>query len=440
MRYLILLTIIFFSLSIQAALTVTMNGTTICQGTTITLSPTITGGVGPYSYEWTGGNITGNTGATEQDNPTGTTSYKVVVTDGSNGDKDSATVIITVNSLPVINAGNDDAICPGENTMISSTGGTSYQWSPSAGLSNTNIANPVASPTITTIYTVTGTDANGCVSTDDVTITVNTLPIANDQTPPVICEGAFVDLTVHESAINGGGVTYAWFSDAGLTTPIATPTSVIVNNGKVFYVNVTDAVTGCAEIAMVTYTTNPLPNITATDVAVCKDNPVTISANSSGATGYVWSSLDGGLINSGGATATPEVQTDQPGATSNIVRRYEVTVTDANGCTNKDTVHVTFDADCINVGIKDQEKSNSIKIVPNPSNGNFILEIESSKIETMQFSIYDVTGKVVLKKEMTTVVGKQEHKIDLTSFSAKGLYFLNIKATEGNYTKKIIVN
>ena len=48
-----------------------------------------------------------------------------------------------------------------------------YQWSPSTGLSDPNIQNPVASPTVTTTYTVTGTDANFNNYSDDVTITVN---------------------------------------------------------------------------------------------------------------------------------------------------------------------------------------------------------------------------------------------------------------------------
>jgi len=136
MKYFLLSLIVICSLSLKAALTVTLTDVVICNGASVTLSPTITGGVGPYSYEWTGGNITGSTRATETDNPTGTTEYKVVVTDDGNGDKDSAIAAILTNPLPTITTSNDDTICPGESTTIHASGGGNYQWSPSTGLDN----------------------------------------------------------------------------------------------------------------------------------------------------------------------------------------------------------------------------------------------------------------------------------------------------------------
>ena len=78
--------------------------------------------------------------------------------------------------MPTANAGSNVAICEGNNTILNASGGTSYNWSPATGLSATNISNPTASPTSTTTYTVTVTDANGCTNTDDVIITVNPLP------------------------------------------------------------------------------------------------------------------------------------------------------------------------------------------------------------------------------------------------------------------------
>jgi phosphatidylethanolamine-binding protein (PEBP) family uncharacterized protein len=73
------------------------------------------------------------------------------------------------------NAGNDVAICKGSSTTLNGSGGGTYSWSPTGGLSNPNIANPVATPTATTTYTLTVTNG-GCVSTDDVLVTVNPYP------------------------------------------------------------------------------------------------------------------------------------------------------------------------------------------------------------------------------------------------------------------------
>src|SRR5690606_41844700 len=64
----------------------------------------------------------------------------------------------------------------GACVQLNATGGTSYSWSPITGLSNPNIANPIACPTANTTYTVIVTNANSCTATDSVTITLNPLP------------------------------------------------------------------------------------------------------------------------------------------------------------------------------------------------------------------------------------------------------------------------
>ena len=89
----------------------------------------------------------------------------------------NGTVSIAANAL-IANAGNDVSINPGGNTQLngSATGGATpytYLWTPSTGLSNPAIANPVSTPASTITYTLTVTDNNACSSTDQVTVTVN---------------------------------------------------------------------------------------------------------------------------------------------------------------------------------------------------------------------------------------------------------------------------
>ncbi|MCG3167456.1 MAG: hypothetical protein POELPBGB_03248 [Bacteroidia bacterium] len=112
------------------------------------------------------------------DNPiatiTTTTTYVVQVTNFSCVDYD--TITITVNPLPVIDAGAGAEILSGTTVQLEASGaGTNgtYSWSPSDGLDNPNIYNPVASPTQTTYYYVTGTDENGCSATDSLTVEVS---------------------------------------------------------------------------------------------------------------------------------------------------------------------------------------------------------------------------------------------------------------------------
>ena len=101
--------------------------------------------------------------------PNVTTTYELIIFDG-NGCFDNDSVTVTVNPLPVAYAGPDVTICFGENGFLQASGGIAYNWSPATWLDNANVDNPAASPIVTTTYTVTVTDANGCSETDDVEV------------------------------------------------------------------------------------------------------------------------------------------------------------------------------------------------------------------------------------------------------------------------------
>ena len=91
-----------------------------------------------------------------------------------NGCYGYASQTIIVNPLPNVKAGKNDTIMAGDSIQLHATGASSYSWSPATGLSNPNIANPWANPTVSTTYFITGTDANdSCSATDTLIITVN---------------------------------------------------------------------------------------------------------------------------------------------------------------------------------------------------------------------------------------------------------------------------
>jgi PKD repeat protein/N-acetyl-anhydromuramyl-L-alanine amidase AmpD len=109
--------------------------------------------------------------------PTATTNYIVTVT-STLGCQKTDNILVTVNPLPTANSGSDVAICYGNSTPLSASGGSIYAWGPSTGLSATNISNPIAAPTATTNYIVTVTSTLGCQKTDNILVTVNPLPVA----------------------------------------------------------------------------------------------------------------------------------------------------------------------------------------------------------------------------------------------------------------------
>jgi subtilisin-like proprotein convertase family protein len=101
-------------------------------------------------------------------------------------------------------------------------GGTTFTWSPAAGLNATN-TNPVAaSPGVTTNYTVVASNGSGCTSTASATILVNQRPVITEQ--PVnttACSGTAAKFIIDAkgSGTNGIGVTYQWqqSTDSGFT-------------------------------------------------------------------------------------------------------------------------------------------------------------------------------------------------------------------------------
>ncbi|MFN3939162.1 MAG: gliding motility-associated C-terminal domain-containing protein [Chitinophagales bacterium] len=212
----------------------------ICIGSSTTLNGY--GGPAENQYVWTPATgLSDPNIANPVASPTSTTAYLLTTYD-TLGCPATDAVLITVNPLPNINAGSDEAICVDGQVTLGATGGVSYVWSPAIGLDNPNIANPVCTVDEETVYTVTGTDANGCVNTDEMTVSVNYLPeviaVANPYTIDVFL-GEYTQLDV-----TTGGVQFSWFppsglSDANIQNPTAQPQDTLV-----YTVTVTDA-QGC---------------------------------------------------------------------------------------------------------------------------------------------------------------------------------------------------
>ena len=188
---------------------------TICIGTTITLTAS-----GGSNYLWNTGAVT----SAIQVNPTSATSYTVTVTSGNNCSSTTSTTV-NINPLPIpsIIGGND--ICPGTITTLLASGGVSYSW-------NTGAATQIisVSPTITSAYTVTVTDNNGCKADTNYTITVLPNPIATTSGNVTIFPTQSTTLTAN------GGINYLWNTSETTSTISVAPTITTI-----YCVTVTDA-------------------------------------------------------------------------------------------------------------------------------------------------------------------------------------------------------
>jgi gliding motility-associated-like protein len=161
--------------------------------------------------------------------------------------EDSASLVITVLPLPSADAGNDTSACTGP-VQLNASGGLNYSWSPAAGLSNPNIANPVATPAGTTTYTVTVSNG-ACTDTDEVTVfTEAAISVSSGQT---ICRGDSAALSA------SGGISYAWSPSAGLSDPSSANPGASPAATTTYTVVVTN-VNGCTGTGTVTVVVNPV--------------------------------------------------------------------------------------------------------------------------------------------------------------------------------------
>ncbi|MEW6470616.1 MAG: hypothetical protein AB1458_17025, partial [Bacteroidota bacterium] len=294
---------------------------TICVGNSVNLTSS-----GGGTYSWSPSTALSNPNISNPvATPTASIGYIVTVTSAINC-SNTDTVNITVNAQPAVNAGPDVSICSGFSFTIggSPTGpaGAGYNWSPSSGLNNATIANPTASPTITTTYTVIVSDVNTCNDTDMVTVTVSQPPVASAGADVTVCPAA-------STTLNGtGGGTYNWspsssLSNPNVSNPVASPTT-----STTYTLIVT--LNNCTDTDFVSVTTLPFPAVSAgADASICIGNSTTLSATGTGT--FVWSPSTGLSC----TTCTNPVA--NPTSTTN----YTLTITDANSCTNTDVVQVT---------------------------------------------------------------------------------------------------
>ncbi|MBX7181518.1 MAG: PKD domain-containing protein, partial [Bacteroidia bacterium] len=267
------------------------------------------------SYSWNFGDPTTTADVSTQTNPSYTYptpgTYNVTLIATSVNCSDTLNIPVTITGNINVLAGQNQTACPGNSVNLSASGATSYSWSPSTGLSNSTIANPVATPSVTTTYVVTGTDGSGCTGTDTVVVTIGTITVSAglDQT---VCNGSCVTLNA------SGATTYSWSPAAGLTgANTATPNACPVVTTT--YV-VTGSSNGCTDTDTVTVFVTTPPNVTAgNDTTICPGGTAQLFAT--GGLAYSWSPTNG-LSNpsSSNPTANPTTTTT-----------YTVTVTAPSG-------------------------------------------------------------------------------------------------------------
>jgi gliding motility-associated-like protein len=141
-----------------------------CGATDGSISLAAIGGSSPYTFAWTPNGETSNSIS-----GIAAGSYSVTVTDDNGCTTTENYTVLNIGSIPITVSPVSTTINQGESVQLQASGATTYSWSPTTGLSCSDCPNPIATPNLTTTYTVTGTDAFGCTGTAQTTISIVTL-------------------------------------------------------------------------------------------------------------------------------------------------------------------------------------------------------------------------------------------------------------------------
>jgi len=337
----------------------------ICAGSCDTIGgkPTASGGTPPYTYNWSSSpaGFSSNVADTSVC-PIVNTTYKLTVTD-SLGCTAIDSVLITVRSKPTADAGRDTTICNGSCVQIggnpTASGGTlpyTYNWSPSAGLNNNIISNPLACLSGNTTYIVTVTDSLGCTATDAVNILSSPLPIKYNVTggDTTICPSNGVPIGLDTTQI---GISYVLILTGTPSTVLDTvPGTGTIPNSSITFGNFStpgtyiviayNTSTGCLDTMAGTAVINNLPIHNTTIFG-----PDTVCAGTKGniyktqltfptapnIKNFTWTVSSGGVVTAGGTSADSSITItwNTPGA-----QTVSVTDTFSNGCSATATYSV----------------------------------------------------------------------------------------------------
>jgi hypothetical protein len=437
--------------------TITVNSTSICAGSSASLLVS-----GATSYSW-------NTGATSTLlvlSPSVTTVYNVSGTLSGCFANTSST--ITVNAPPVLSV-NSTSICNGASGTLNVSGASSYSWS--MGSSNSSIT---VSPTVSTIYSVTGISSQGCSSSATVQVSVTSAPVLSVASTS-ICSGGSATL------LATGANTYTWTGGSNTASLVVTPSAtsvysvsgnssgcpvtvtstgtVIVNTPPILSVNsaticagnsaslnVTGASTyswsngntsgsnivspatstiytvtgissqGCSSSSLASVIVNPLPSISfsLTKTVFClSDASITLVGSPAGGN-FSGSGVTGNVFNPSAAGA----------GSFQIAYSY----TNSNTCSSFVISQVNVDA-C--AGLPNQVTTNEIAIWPNPATERLYINNDDGQILV---ELYDLNGKILLAEKHS----EQTVILNLSGIS-KGLYYVRISdEKKGNRTERIV--
>lgn len=341
------------------------------------------------------------------------TNYTVqLIVNDDKGCSDTVVKQIEIFPLPSVSAGLDTAICLGETIALSGSGALTYSWSDNV------VDGSIFSPDLTQIYTVTGTDGNGCVNSSQIQVTVNPLPNADFTSDKQEgCDDLSVIFT------NQSGVTNAnclWnFGDGTSSVDCDNVSHAYADNGSYSVSLVVQSADGCSATASknnyIEILPSPVAIFDASPMETTLDATTIVFANQSqNATDYNWNF----------GYNTSDVTTSNPSHTypTDNANNYNVTLTAYNafGCSSMVTKTISITDPKIEYEIPNVFTPNNDK-----SNDEFVL-IHPKNIKELDIVILNRWGAVVYKS--SDIDFKWNGKVNNNGANClTGTYFYTLK-------------
>lgn len=332
-----------------------------------------------------------------------------------------------------IAASGNTSFCSGGSVVLTASVGNgvgpyTYLWSP--GGQTTPSIN--ASPTVTTIYSVTTNANNGCsAATATVLVTINSLPpiaAGNIAGTPTVCLGQ--SGVAYSIPALSGATGYIWTLSPGATIVSGANTNNITvafnytaTNGNITVQGTNSCGTGAVSPGFA-ITTSYLPasagSVTGLN-AVCQGQTGVIYSVSAiaGATGYFWTLPAGATITSGANTNVITVSFAANASSGNIA------VQGGNSCgigTVSDYFSVTVCLSTVGILTLNTYSGGSVTIYPNPFSGSLNITINNiSQMNKVELRMYNVLGEVVFTRSITN-----ESTTFMINDLPSGIYFYKV--------------